>query len=354
MKFPFFSSTGPASGKRGGRNSGFTSLDIPAITVPPQRSRREQPPPPREEPVRAPPVNESTPFDEGPRPNEPEFVDVPPPGTIGEILVNARRISIADARRIVSTQIEFNEPFGETAVRLGLVTHDDVQFALSRQFALPRLVEGDDAIDPEVIAAFHPGHQLVERLRNLRGQIAMRALDATPPLRSVAIMGTEHGVGRSFIAANLATVFAQLGARTLLIDADFIRPRQHKLFRLTNRTGLSSILAGRAKLNAVCPVHGVPGFAVLPAGPRPPNPDDLIARPTLSHFLRRCEHDFDVIVLDTPSWRDGSSARMVAAAAGAAVLLVQEGKTGAADASEVGRELENVNAKLLGVVLNRP
>jgi len=341
MKFPFFSSTGPGSNRQSGASPAFTSLDVAAMTGvrPAQRNQKYQ-----------------EPFITEPQwvEDEPEVVDFPPPGTIGDILVSEQRISIADAHRIALTQLDSNAPFGETAIQLGLATREDIQFALSRQFSMPRLLEGDNAIDPEVIAAFHPGHQLVERLRNLRGQIALRALEATPPLRSLAIMGTEHGVGRSFIAANLATVFAQLGARTLLVDADLMRPRQHKLFRLNNRAGLSSILAGRAKLDAVCPVPGVPGFAVLPSGPLPPNPDDLMARPTLSHFLRRCEHDFDVIVLDTPAWRDGSSARMIAAAAGSAVLLVQEGKTGAADASELGQELENVSAKLLGVVLNRP
>ena len=281
-------------------------------------------------------------------------MEAPPPGTIGDILVSARRINANDARRIVATQLENHAPFGETGIQLGLITRDDVQYALSRQFSMPCLQEGDNSIDPEVIAAFHPGHQLVERLRNLRGQISLRALEAKPALRSIAIMGTEHGVGRSFIAANLATVFAQLGARTLLVDADLMQPRQHKLFRLHNRSGLSSILAGRAKLEVVCQVRGVPGFAVLPSGPLPPNPDDLIARPTLSQLLSRCEKDFDVVVIDTPAWRDGNSARMIAAAARSAILLVQEGKTGAADAREVGQELENVSAKLLGVVLNRP
>jgi len=341
MKFPFFSSTSPTSTRRSGSGPGFTSLDIPAMTgagTKPGGSQAEGP------------------FITEPKwsADDPQIVDVPPPGTIGAILVEARRISVTDASRIVASQLASNTPFGETAIQLGLITRDDVQFALSQQFSMPRLQEGDQAIDPEVIAAFHPGHVLVERLRNLRGQICLRALEARPPLRSLAIMGTEHGVGRSFIAANLATVFAQLGARTLLIDADFMQPRQHQIFRLNNRTGLSSILAGRAKLEAVCPVPGVQGFAVLPSGPLPPNPDDLLARPTLGHFLRRCEGDFDVIVLDTPAWRDGTGARMVAAAAGAAVLLVQEGKTAADDASEVGRELENVSAKLLGVVLNRP
>jgi len=194
----------------------------------------------------------------------------------------------------------------------------------------------------------------VETLRNLRSQIALRALDATPPLRSIGVMGADRRVGRSYIASNLATVFAQLGARTLLVDADLVRPRHHFLFRLGNRYGLSSILAGRAQLDAASPVPSLPGLSVLPAGPTPPNPHDLIARPALGHFLRQCEHEFDVILLDTPAWNEGSSARMVAAAAGAAVLLVQPGRTGAADAAAITQEIANVGTKLLGVVLNRP
>ncbi len=281
-------------------------------------------------------------------------IGLPPPGSIGVILVNANRISIADARRITAAQRETGEPFGETAIRMGLATVTDIQFALSRQFALPCLQEGDNAIDPEVIAAFHPGNELVELLRNLRGQIATRALEGSPPLRCIAIVGADPRIGRSFVTANLATVFAQLGARTLLVDADLVRPRQHLLFRLENRSGLSSILAKRAGLDAVCLVAGLPGLAVLPAGPLPPNPHDLLARPMFGQLLRRCERDFHVILIDTPTWSEDRSARMIAATAGAGVLLVQSGRTGAADANEVVQELAQVGSKLLGVVLNRP
>jgi receptor protein-tyrosine kinase len=273
---------------------------------------------------------------------------------MGAILVSAGRISIADSRRIAATQLQSQTSFGETALWLGLATEADIHFALSRQFSLPSLRENDATVDPEVVAAFHPGHELAERLRNLRSQIALRALEATPPLRSIAIMGADRQVGRTYIAANLATVFAQLGKRTLLIDADLVHPRHHDLFRLNNRVGLSSILAGRGKLNAARPVPGLPRLAVLPAGPIPPNPHDLIARPILGPFLRCCEQTFDVVLLDTPAWNEGSSARMVAAAAGAAVLLVQTGRTGAADAVEISQEVANVGTELLGVVLNRP
>jgi len=73
----------------------------------------------------------------------------------------------------------------------------------------------------------------------------------------------------------------------------------------------------------------------------------------LGHFLRRCEQDFDVILLDTPAWNAGSSARMTALAAGAAVLLVHAGHTDAFDALEVSKEITNLGARLVGAVLNR-
>lgn len=288
------------------------------------------------------------------RPGHRREPDPPPQGSIGAILVGASRMTVEDARRVVASQAETRAPFGEAAVRLGVVSLADVQFALSRQFSMPCLEDGDPGVDPEVVAAFHPGHALVEQLRSLRNQVGLRALHADPAVRSVAVMGADRRVGRSFIAANLGTVFAQLGARTLLVDADLVNPRQHLLFKVSNRTGLSSILAGRANLSAVSPVQGVPGFAVLPAGPTPPNPHDLIARPLLGHFLRRCERDFDVVLLDTPAWRAGTGARMVAAAAGSAVLLVQSGRTAAADASTLSHELTGSGARLIGAVLNRP
>jgi receptor protein-tyrosine kinase len=277
-----------------------------------------------------------------------------PEGSIGAILVAARRISADDVRRVLVEQAVSSAPFGETAVRIGVASQSDIQFALARQFSMPCLQDGGVGVDRAIVAAFDPGHEVVEHLRGLRNEIAQRALYATPALRTVAIMGVERHVGRSYIAANLATVFAQLGARTLLIDSDLVNPRLHELFKLSNRSGLSSILAGRANLSAVCPVQGMPGFAVLPAGPTPPNPHDLIARPLMGHFLRRCERDFDVVLVDTPAWNAGSSARMAACAAGAAVLVIQSGRTMADGAVEVTREIESAGTKMIGVVVNQP
>jgi receptor protein-tyrosine kinase len=401
MKFPFFSSTPVRGTRRGPETPGFTPLDIFSAqddagdlleepdddrwSPDPEPSAPEQvdaptahapasppaatPVSPVQGPGVQPPGGEraatrakasagaaatGAPRDSGAQRTHTASAAEPPEGTIGAILVAARRISIEDTRRVVASQQESDAPFGETAMRLGLASADDIHFALSRQFSMSCLADGDPAVDPEVVAAFNTGHDVMDVLRRLRGQIAMSALAATPPLRSIAITSAERRVGRSYIAANLATVFAQLGARTLLIDADFINPRQHGLFKVGNRTGLSSILAGRADLRAVHAIQGLSGLAVLPSGPLPPNPHDLVARPLFGQFLRRCEQDFDVILIDTPAWNQGSSARMVAAAAGAAMLLVQPGKTAVAHANSISAEIASVNARLLGAVLNQP
>ena len=87
-----------------------------------------------------------------------------------------------------------------------------------------------------------------------------------PATAALAVVSPGSGEGRSYITANLAVLFSQLGKRTLLIDADLRRPRQHRIFGLPGRIGLSGVLAGRAGAEAVCEIKPLPGLSVLPAG----------------------------------------------------------------------------------------
>ena len=88
----------------------------------------------------------------------------------------------------------------------------------------------------------------------------------------LTIVGAERGEGRTYLAANLAIVFSQLGERTLLVDADLREPRQHFLFHLENQVGFSTLLAGRSREEAIVRIPDLAGLSVLPAGPTPPNP----------------------------------------------------------------------------------
>ncbi|MEO8839379.1 MAG: chain length determinant protein tyrosine kinase EpsG, partial [Herbaspirillum sp.] len=165
--------------------------------------------------------------------------------SIGAILVDTGRLSAENADRILRLQIEQGKRFGDTAIELGLLTEDDVRFALSRQFNNLYLPAGDNSLSYQLVAAYKPFSPVVEKLRALRSQLMLRWFDAEVRLNSLAIMSPGIGEGRSFIAANLAVVFSQLGKRTLLIDANLRAPCQHEIFKLGNNAGLSSMLAGR-------------------------------------------------------------------------------------------------------------
>ena len=94
-------------------------------------------------------------------------------------------------------------------------------------------------------------------------------------------MSPGSGEGRSYITANLAVLFSQMGKRTLVIDADLRKPRQHRIFGLPGKIGLSALLAGRAGAEVMCDIPQLPGLTVLPAGVLPPNPQELLSRPRL-------------------------------------------------------------------------
>jgi chain length determinant protein tyrosine kinase EpsG len=274
--------------------------------------------------------------------------------SIGAILVDSGRLSPENAERILRLQKEQNKFFGDAAISLGLLTQDDIQFALSHQFNYPYLAAGDQSLSPELIAAYQPFSAAVEQLRALRSQLMLRWFDAKTRRNALAIVSPGASEGRSFIAANLAIVFSQLGERVLLIDADLRNPRQHLLFKLGNNAGLSSILAGRAGHEAIVRVAPLLGLSVLPAGSRAPNPQELLGRPGFAELLASFADDFDVIILDTPAARDFADAQTVAVRAGAALVLANKNGTSSAALTQLTRSLQQSGVSLVGTVLNAP
>jgi receptor protein-tyrosine kinase len=162
------------------------------------------------------------------------------------------------------------------------------------------------------------------------------------------MISAQRGEGKSFIAANLAVLFAQLGQRTLLIDADLVHPRQHTLFKVDNRIGLSSALCGLVGLKVAVPIPRLGGLAVLTAGPTPPNPRELLSRPLLTNLLAQAGQDFDAVLIDTPS---GAliDAQIIAANAGASVLVSRPKAATVAETAALTAALGN----LLGAVVNQ-
>ncbi len=274
--------------------------------------------------------------------------------SIGAILMDGGLLTPEDAERVLLLQKEQNLRFGEAAIRLGLLTEADIQYALSRQFAYPYLRASGDkrSVSEELVAAYEPFSPRVEQLRAMRSQLMMRWFDKVNQRQVLTMVGTERGEGRSYLAANLAVVFSQLGERTLLIDADLRTPRQHELFMLQNKAGLSTMLAGRARDEAIIRITDLAGLYVLPAGPVPPNPLELLSRGIFDDVLNQVRAMFDVIIIDTPSMSVGEDAAIVAVRTGAALAVARSAQTRVSSFNNMVQGLMSAGVAVVGSVLN--
>ncbi|HEU4643990.1 MAG TPA: polysaccharide biosynthesis tyrosine autokinase [Burkholderiales bacterium] len=204
----------------------------------------------------------------------------------------------------------------------------------------------------ELVVARDPFHACAEQLRALRTQLVIRWDKAGVRPRRLAVVSAGTGEGRSYLAANLAVAFAQLGERTLLVDADLRAPRQDRIFGVGDAAGLAALLAGRAGREALVPLPEHGALALLPAGAPPHNPQELLSRPALGALLEDLRTDFDVVVLDTPPARPYADAQSVAFRAGHALVIARQHRTSLADAGAVVRQLGDAGACVVGAVCN--
>jgi chain length determinant protein tyrosine kinase EpsG len=274
---------------------------------------------------------------------------------IGRILVQAGLIHPPEVERILAWARAEGVRFGEAAVARKLVTSEQVERALAYQFDYAVLERGKSAVSEEVVAAYDGRNPLVADLRRLRAKIRSAQIAAAPasPLKSLAVISSGSGDGKSFLAANLAVTFSQMGQRTLLIDADLRRGRLHRMFGLGNATGLSSMLNRSFRKGALQRVPGLPSLTVLTRGPDAPNPSELLSRDAFEQLLEAFTKSFDIVILDTPGAAEEPDATLVAQHAGAALLMARQ------DVSAVDAVIELVQGggtqrvAVLGSVLNQ-
>jgi protein-tyrosine kinase len=273
-------------------------------------------------------------------------------GSIGAILVEQGRLSPAEVEEIQQFAVKNRLRFGDAALRLQLLTKDDIDQAIAQQFKYPILSRGGEhGVSDDVVAAYLPQSQMIEPLRVLRSQISLRWVN--PKERKIlAIASPGRGEGRSWLAANLATVFAQMGDRVLLIDADMRHSRQHELFNLNNSVGLSALLTGRAGREIVCRIHPKLRLFVLPAGILPPNPQELLGRQVFDLVLDLFASQYDLIIMDTPATSESADAQILASRADAAVLLVRRNHTRIEELKGAIQNLTESGVHVMGSVVN--
>ena len=275
--------------------------------------------------------------------------------SIGDILIESGRLSAADATRIFEQQQTDQSQFGDAGIALKILTKDDIDFALSQQFEYSYLDEKDVSLSPELVAAYKPFSKVGENLRAVRSQLMLRWFNEERRRKAIAVVSAAPAEGRSFVAANLAIVFAQQGQRTLLIDGN-MRAGPHKgqqaLFKLDKSPGLSGLLAGRAGLETMLEIPGLPGLSVLPCGAIPPNPQELLGRTPFEALLQSASSGFEAIIIDTPAGRDFADAEIIAARVGAVVLITRKNVSLLPAAVALARRLQDGGVALVGSILN--
>lgn len=243
---------------------------------------------------------------------------------IGDILVNAKLLTPEQVEEVVRHAGERQTRFGEAAVELGFVDEQAINRALATQFDM-RL--GNPGLDGEPVAFTAPHSVAAEDYRSIRNALALRWFKHPQGARSLAVVSPSRGDGRSLMAANLAVCFAQVGFQTLLIDADMRNPSQHRLFKLDNRFGLASYLAGQSHGEGFHAVPEVPSLTVMPVGPLPSHPQELLLRETLHQLVGEAREHFEMVVFDTPAADVGSDYQIIGAEAVGALIVTRREQT---------------------------
>ncbi len=189
-----------------------------------------------------------------------------------------------------------------------------------------------------------------EAYRTLRTNLLFSSLDK--PLHTLLITSTAPDEGKTTTAANLAVTMAQAEQRVILVDCDLRRPGLHTLFQLPAEPGLTNVMLEQE--DAPIPLHqtSVPGLLLLPSGPLPPRPADLLGSQRMERLIQRMREQADIILFDTPPVTAVTDAAVLSTRVDGVLLVLQAGKTRRDRAREARRLLEKVKAHIVGVVLN--
>lgn len=268
---------------------------------------------------------------------------------IGKLLIDAGKLKPQDLKAVLKLQHEQRLRFGEAAMKLGFVTAAEVQHALSCQFDHPFSTDPCEEFSPELTVISAPTGKEAETLRSVRSQLLLRWFGEGR--KTLAVSCVKKSEGASYIAANLAVLFAQLGRKTLLIDADMRQPSQHKMFNLGNGKGLSDILAGRAETTIISLIKSFPTLSVMPSGSPPPNPAELLMRPSFGALLTNLENIYDVILVDTPPPPFVSDLQIVAGKSGGVLISARRDVSRLGALTDLKEIIVKTNAQVIGVVM---
>jgi capsular exopolysaccharide synthesis family protein len=211
-----------------------------------------------------------------------------------------------------------------------------------------RETSGPSQAAEQLVALRDPRSPAAEAYRTLRTNIQFSSLDK--PLRTILATSTAADEGKSTTIANLAVTMAQSEQRVILVDCDLRRPTVHTLFGVSNTLGLTSVMLQEDAPLPLQPTE-VPGLQLLPSGPLPPRPADILGSRRMEVLIERLLQQADMVLFDTPPVIAVTDAAVLATKVDGVLLVFRSGATKRDRARDARRLLEKVNANIVGVVM---
>lgn len=280
--------------------------------------------------------------------------------------------------RVVQPAVEPSSPVSPTPVRTGVLaglsglvlgmgvallsdrldqsvrSKEDLERATSGLFTLGMLPMFDapkPGEPPRILTLHDPRSATAEAHRALLA--SLQFLNHEEPARVIQITSPSLGDGKTTVVANLGVAMALAGQRVAVVSCDLRRPSLHQFFGVSNAIGLSTVLSGQAPLSAALQaVEQLPALVLLPSGPAPPNPTELLGSKRTGQVLRSLLAVVDVVIIDCPPVLPVADALVLSAQASSSLLVCRVGKTSRKRLSRARELMLQVEAPLVGAVLN--
>lgn len=227
----------------------------------------------------------------------------------------------------------------ETETRLGLSVLGVVQLLKDKETAV------HEALLKNPMSAF------AECYKTLRSTVLLSSADQPP--KTILLTSMSPQEGKTTTSINLAMAIAQAGNRVVLIDADLRRPSIHKTLGINNAKGLSTYLAGSAAGEEIIAEHPSESLSIIPSGPIPPDPSELLSSKRLKQLINQLEQDFDFVVIDTSPLMGATDALILSKVTSGTILVAKAGSTTYDIMASGLKTLRDIDAHLLGLVINR-
>lgn len=201
-----------------------------------------------------------------------------------------------------------------------------------------------------LVAELYPTSAIAEQFRTVMTNISFSNVDGS--IKSMMVTSADPSEGKSTFSANLAITYAEQGRNVILVDADMRKPTVHKTFNISNQTGLSTILSGKSTVEDTIKYTSIDNLNVITSGPIPPNASALLGNQKINDIIKKFNQPNDLVIIDVPPVNTMTDASIISTMVDGTIVVIPQGVAEKKKIKLALKQLKNVNANILGAVMN--